>query len=139
MIPEERFGRWAAIGVPLFLLVGIIGSVVIHVGYAVSWAHLFVPTALFVGLQIGSYLEAFWVGKWGRQKKRFWPMALLSGFYLWGAGMIIMTYGARWGILPSFGDSRGFSVCMALITVIAGLLLAKFGQKLTSAISQQNK
>jgi hypothetical protein len=130
MIPEERFGRWTAIGVPLFLLVGIIGSFAIHIGYAVSWAHLFVPAGLFVALQIGAYLGAFWAGKWGRQKKRFWPMALLSGLYLWGAGMIIMHYGARWGILPSFGDSFSFSVCMVFVTMIAWFVAVKFGHKI---------
>jgi hypothetical protein len=129
MIPEERFGRWTAIGVPLFLLVGIIGSFAIHIGYAVSWAHLFVPAGLFVALQ----LEHIW-GLSGLEngvdRKSGLANGSLSGLYLWGAGMIIMHYGARWGILPSFGDSFSFSVCMVFVTMIAWFVAVKFGHKI---------
>jgi hypothetical protein len=139
MIPEERFARWFGIGAPLFLLIAIAGAVVIHSGYAVPWRQLLVPISLFVGVQLGAYIAAFWAGKWIRQHGQYGPMPLLGGFYLWGTGLVIMHYGSKWGILPSDVDYFSFSVYMTLSTVIAWLLMAKFGKGLISAISKLNK
>ena len=139
MIPEERLGKWVAIGVPLFLVVGIAGTVVIHMGYAVPWRHLLIPVSLFVGLQIGFYVGAFWAGKWARQQSRYWPMSILVGLYLWGTSLILMRYGARWGILPSYGDYFSFSVCMALVMVIAWFLALRFGKKACGGGPRQDK
>lgn len=139
MIPEERFGRWLGIGAPLFLLLAVAISVIIHMGYAVPWRQLLIPISLFVGVQIGAYIAAFWAGKWVRRHGRYGPASLLGGIYLWGTGLMIMRYGAEWRILPSDDDCFSFSVFMVLITVIAWLVMAKFGQKLISAISQLSK
>ena len=124
MVPEERFGRWVAIGVPLFLIGGIVGSIVIHLGAGISWVDIFLPAALFVGLQIGSYLCAFWAGKLARKQGITWPMALLSGFYLWGSGLLIIHYGTEWKLLPPIGDAVSFSLCMVLVTVVTIILFA---------------
>jgi hypothetical protein len=125
--------------VPLFLAVAIAGIAIIRMGYAIAWGQLLVPSGMFVGIQIGFYMGAFWAGKWARQRGRYWPISLLAGFYLWGTGLMIMHYGVRWGILPSFGDSFGFSICMALVTVIASFLAVKFGHKIANGSLQQNK
>jgi len=136
MNPEERFQRWIAIGMPLLVSGGIACIVAIHLGYQIPWQHLFVPAGLYVGLQIGFFMSAFWARKLARLQGRFGPMVLLCGFYLWGTGVILIHYGAKWGILPSNNDCFSFSVLMAAITVILWILAVKFGKKVVGAISQ---
>jgi hypothetical protein len=65
MIPEERFGRWVAIGVPLLLSIGIVGIATIHMGYAIPWAELLIPSSVFVGIQIGVLHECILGRKMG--------------------------------------------------------------------------
>lgn len=127
MIPEERFGRWVAIGVPSLLIIGVSGVSVIHTCYAIVWRQLLIPFSLYIGLQIGAYIGAFWTGKWARQQSRYWPLFWLAVFYSWGTGLIIIRYGVQWKILPAYGTPLSFSLCMAVVTVIA-FLAVKFGK-----------
>lgn len=139
MNSEERFGKWVAVGMPLLLGGGIVGTIAVHMGYQIFWRHLLIPASLYVALQIGAYLGAFWARKCARQQSRYWPMFLLSGFYLWATGWIILQYGSRWGILPRFDDFLGFSILMALTTAIICFVAVKFGRKIGNAWLQQSK
>ena len=140
MIPEKRFARWAAIGVPLLLVGGAVGTVAIHTGCNVSWQHLLPPAGLFVALQIGAYLCAFWAGNCAREQGRFGPMSLLAGFSLWGEGYIVIHFGAEWGILPSNDDDFVFfSIFMALVTAISWLIFARFGRTMIGGITEGDK
>jgi len=130
MIPEERFGRWVAIGLPLFFIVAVMGAVAIHSGCAVPWREILLPSGLFLGIQIGFYICAFWAGKSARHHNRYWPMPLLVGSYLWATGLVVMHYGSSWGILPHYGGWRDFSVLMFLITLFMWIFAVKFGPRL---------
>ena len=139
LTPEERFGKWVAIGVPLFFVAAIAGTIAIHTGYTVPWRQLLLPAGLFVGIQIGFYMCAFWAGKWARHQNQYWPMSLLIGFYLWAAGLIAMHYGSSWGILPPYGGWRNFSICMALLTVFGWLIAVRLSPKIAGRGTKQNR
>jgi RsiW-degrading membrane proteinase PrsW (M82 family) len=125
MIPEERFGRWLAIGVPILLTFGILGATVIRSVSQVPWSQLVFPFSIALGFQIAFYAGAFWAGKWARNEGRYRPLTLLVAMYLWGAGLILMRYGFQFGLLPGPNDFYPFSVCMFLLTVTASLLVPK--------------
>lgn len=126
MAAEERFGRWIAVGVPLFVLVGLGAIAIIHLGKGIAWFELLFPCAVYVGVQIAFYSCAFWVGRLGRKRGILWPMALLAGFYCWGTGLLILGYGAKWGFLPPF-SVLGFSLGMVLLSVVS-VLVAVFAK-----------
>ncbi|MFP5206819.1 MAG: hypothetical protein ACLGSH_15810 [Acidobacteriota bacterium] len=118
MAPEERFTRWAALGVPLLLVGGALFVIAIHLGTKIPFSTLFAPAAAFIVLQLFFYLCAFWVRRFAKRTGAVWVIALLAGLYGWTAGLMIVHYGLVWKLLPATSDPVGFTVVMIFITLV---------------------
>ena len=118
MAAEERFTRWAALGVPLLLFGGALFVIAIHLGAKIPFPTLFVPAAAFIALQLVFYLCAFWVRRFAKRTGAVWVIALLAGLYGWTAGLMIVHYGLAWKMLPPTSDPAGFTVVMVFITIV---------------------
>lgn len=125
MTPETRFSRWAAVGVPLFLLGGIAGIAVIHLSFQTAWLRVIPPVSLFVGLQITAYLGAFWAGKWAREERRYGPISLLGGLYFWVTGILIIRYGSLVGLVQPVDNYLGFTLAIAFVTLFAWVIVVR--------------
>ena len=118
MAMEERFTRWAALGVPLLLAGGALFVLAIHLGAKIPFSTLLVPAAAFIALQVVFYLGAFWVRRFAKATGAVGVIALLAGLYGWAAGQMIINYGVAWKVLPSTSDPVGFTVVMVFVTVV---------------------
>ena len=118
MAAEERFTRWAALGVPLLIVGGALFVVAIHLGAKIPFSTLLVPAAAFIALQLFFYLCAFWVRRFAKTTGAVWIIALLAGLYGWTAGLMIVHYGLIWKLLPATSDPVGFTVVMVFITLV---------------------
>ena len=125
MIPKQRFGRWALVGVPAILVEGLAVVLLVHLRYLIALHNLLPPVALALAIQIAFFICAFWAGKLAREQRRFGPMSFLVGFSLWATLLIVMHYGPQWGILSPVGDPLSFSICMAFVTLAAWFVMSK--------------
>jgi cation transporter-like permease len=140
MAPIGRFGPWAAIGVPLLLVFGAGAAFTIHAAAKIPWSLLLFPVSLYIAVQLIFYLLAFWARKQGRMKRNLVPMAVLCCLYGWITGLILIHYGSELRILPSDnGDCIGFSICMAVITLIMVPICVKYGVKIVDSLSQMDQ
>ena len=130
MTPEVSFSKWAITGISFFLISGIAIASAVHLGADVSWAQLFAPICVYIGLQIILFLCVYWARKQARKQKKYGPITLLIGLDAWGTGLMIMHYGANWGILPRSDDFLFFSVFMAIVTVLSWFTITKFSRRI---------
>ncbi len=128
MTLEVSFSKWAITGISLFLVSGIGIASTIHFGADVSWTQLFAPICVYIGLQIICFLCVYWARRLARKQKKYGPITLLIGLDAWGTGLMIMHYGANWGILPRSDDFLFFSLFMAIVVVLSWFLIAKFSR-----------
>lgn len=133
---EESFGRWSAIGVPLFLVIGTLLSVAIHFAEGITWSALLPPMCGLLGLQVGFYLAAFYAGRLVRNRGILWPMAILAGVYLWGTKLMILDYGPKWEIIQPFDSLANFSTVMALITLFLVIVSSLVGPRIKKIFHQ---
>ena len=139
MATQQRFDRWAAVGMPLFLALIVAALVVVHFGYRIPWTQLPLPAFLCAAIQSGYYLGEFWAGKQAREKGRVLPMALLRGVYLWAICLVAYCYGSAWGILPPSFHWLDFAIVLAALTLIVWLLAVWFAKKLHSTYLNQTR
>jgi hypothetical protein len=136
MAPIGRFGPWAATGVTLLLVFGAGATFTIHTAAKIPWSLLLFPVCLFIAVQLIFYLLAFWARTLGRTKRNLVPMAVLSCLYGWITGLILIHYGSELRILPfDNSDLYGFSICIAMITLIVVPICVKYGGKIVDSLS----
>jgi hypothetical protein len=68
---RKSLGNWLVVGLPILLLVGLLAVVGLHLGWRLSWTQLALPFALFVGLQVGTFVGMFWAGQRARNRNDF--------------------------------------------------------------------
>lgn len=108
-----------AILVSIVGVMALFGALTLHLGRALSWRVLAIPTILFATIQIACFAAIIDV----RRRKSLRMGVLVFGLYWLLSGLIVIYYGSRWGVLTGLGNSDlwQFSACIAVIT-IAGIL-----------------
>jgi Kef-type K+ transport system membrane component KefB len=118
---EDSFARWFAVGVPLFLLGGLLLTIGLHVRLRLPFSVLALPVAGFVGIQIVHFMGMFWAGRLARNRNEYRPGIALGMAYCWASGIVIMHYAGKWGLIRA--GSRDY-VPFSVLILIAGFVIA---------------
>ena len=127
MANEEQFRTWVALGVPLFLFVGVLGAFILHAATNRGWAEILVGVSVYVSVQILFWVAMYWARKWGRPRRDFRAGAIVTGLYGWLSGLLLIHYAAKWGFMDARGirgDYRDFSIAMAVVTLLVFALFS---------------
>ena len=120
--------HWFFVGVPLLLAAGFLGAVGLHVGLGLLWRNIVGPVLIFLTVQVSALAGMFWARKRGSLRVAM----VVSGLYCLSAGLLVMHYGSLWGLLSwvrAPGDYVGFTLCIAIATVVGVLLCSKLDKQ----------
>ena len=87
------------------------------------------PCPLVCRVTSAFYPGIYWAGKAARERARYWPVFALGGFYLWGAGVLVLHYGPEWKLLRPARDLMPFTLFMAAFTAIASVAAQWFAAR----------
>jgi hypothetical protein len=111
--------RWFGVGVPVLVLIGIGIAVGAHIALGRSWSELGLPVGAYVAIQLGVYVGMFWARNRARTRQDYGPAIVLVGLYGWGAGLLVIHYGTKWGLLPNHGGNDLIAFSLSMIVVVA--------------------
>lgn len=120
---KNEFVQPVAILVSVVGVMALLGALTLHLGRALSWRVLSIPTILFITMQIAFFAAMSDV----RRRKSLRIGVLVSGLYCLLFGLLLIYYGSRWGLLMGLGDSDlwPFSGCVAVITIVGMLFVPR--------------
>jgi hypothetical protein len=126
--------RWFGIGVPALVVIGLGIAVGLHVGLHRTWSELGFPISAYVTIQVAVYVFMFWARMRARTRNEYGPAIVLVGLYGWGAGLLIIYYGTKWGLLAnhSSDDLIVFTLFMAVVVAVTFGFFSVFKGRLKS-------
>ena len=111
--------RWFGVGVPALVLIGVGIALGVHMGLGRSWSELGVPVGAYVAIQLVVYICMFWARNRARTRQDYGPAIALVGLYGWGAGLLLIYYGTKWGLLANRGGNDLVAFSVSMIGVVA--------------------
>ena len=122
---QETFWEWVRF-VPLFLVVGLLAAIVLHVGFNLQPRQILTPVAVLVLIQLAMYVPMFWLRRRFRLTGNPRAGIALSGAYLLIIGLAAFHYGNELRLVNIHkSDYLGFSAAVIATT----LLLLVFNRK----------